>query len=492
MKKKLFAALLTMIMATCIAACSGKGDVSTNTESGTAALESDKKDAGKQSSGKKEDSEKEEQSKKDGVFWETKEVAAPSFSNISVREQEIVEGVSVRITKTPLDFDFHEIETRLRANSFIKDNYKLQTRTREGIDEAESYKEGDFHDYSFSRSICGESLDNTEDKAYYGDFSFVITTDYANYDNTYLVSVSFDNIPEESGMQEGIYSVLKDALGEDVAEYLTYQETEKAKNKGLEEYIEYPEKAKYYFQREMKRGSEDGTWNISFVIRVDNAGVLNEFRCYDGGITPMLQNAKYNLSTLTEGSLSNWNLQQFSNDIPEYTGIDMGSAFIRNKLEPIRYTEAVADDGTITYDLFMFGYVHGLTDVPAFNCPGIDVSYSIDERDNAITSLKVCFEGENIGANIDNSDPEAFYKRVFSIMKEQIALVCPCLNPDEIDFNKMWDVSDANIIDFDNMKEVLDWKEEFPVTYLGEECECRVTISLSDIYGKWSVTLKSK
>lgn len=429
---------------------------------------------------------------KEGVFWETKAVAPPSFGDISVREQEIVDGVSVKITKTPLDYNFDEIEQKLRANTFIADNYKLQKEVCENIKNAESYEEGDFHDYSFSRSICGERLDNMEEKDYYSDFSFTVTTDYANFDNICRVSVYFSGVPEESGIQEGIYSVLKDALGEEAAEYLTYGESEEAKDYELEEYVEYKDSAWYYFARAMEKDKQEGTWDISFAIRLDNLGYVNKFTCFDNDETPMLQGAKYDLKTLTEGNVSGWNLERFGSDMPEYTSIDMGSKFIRNKLQPVRYTEKVTDDGVTTYELFMFGYEQGLLDVPAYECPGIDISYTITEREVSIHSIDVCFEGENIGANIDNSNAEAFYKKVFSVMKEQIILMCPCLNPEEIDFNNLWNVTDSKEIDFDNMRETKNWRTVIPVTYLGKECDCTVSISLSDSCGKWRVEIESK
>lgn len=381
--------------------------------------------------------------------------------------------MTVKIATPPLGYDFDDIEQAIMANSFITDHYRLRQKVGETVSEAESYQEGDFHDYTLNQSVQGALLERGEE--YYNDFLFRAATNYAKYDNVYSYYIRFEAIPWEDGLQENLYGLLTETLGEEYAEYLVYAETEGAKNHGLEEYIKASGGVSYLLERKMKE--KEGEWDIEFTLQVDYPGFMNSFKCYDGGMTPMLDNAKYDLGFFTEGNVSGWDLAHFSSDMPEYTAIEVGNAFIRNTLDLATYSETLSDDGMITYNLYSLEYKQGLADVPAFECPSIDMEYTISELDDEIVSLAFRFDGKNIGQQFNDLNAAEMGDRVIPIMREQISLMCPWLNLEEIGYdqlvggNRLW----VNI----------------PVTCLGVECECIVDIEVTANSGEWAVHVKS-
>ncbi len=464
MKKKIVTMILFVTMICGMAACGQKEETSLNTEKEDTTVGNNVQGETDKDNDRTATTDKENNS-----LWVTRTVEPPSLGEIFVKDYEIISGVSVKISTSPFDYDFDEIEKKLRANSFIADNYKLETELWEDIQNAQTYNEGDFHDYVFCQSINGESKDNQGGREIYADFDFTLSTDYAYFDNINAVSVSFkDILLEENGVQENIYSVLRDTLGEEVAEYLVYAQAEDENDMDFSEYVTTEGDSLYYFTRKITEFS-DGC-QIEFYMKA--VETQNGFVCVNQGKTPMLQDAKYNLNILTEGNVSGWNIKEFSQDMPEYTSIDVGVEFIRNRLGWTRYSEAVSDDNTSTYELFAFEYEQGLYDVAAYDCPSIEITYTISERDDDITYLNVIFEGES-GAYFDSSDKEAFHEKVFSILKEQITLLCPCLDPE--------------VLNYENFQEKNTWSTTIPVTYLGKECECYISIELRKTVAEWKV-----
>lgn len=405
--------------------------------------------------------------------WKTREVEPPSFGEMWVHEEEIVEGVSVKIATPPIGYDFDDIEQAIRANSFITDHYKLRQYVGEVVSEAESYQEGDFHDYTLNQSVQGEFWDSGEE--YYDKFMFRAATNYAKYDNVYSYYIRFEDLPWEDGLQENLCGLLTETLGEEYAGYLVYAETEGAKNHGLEEYIKLSGGVTYLLERKMKE--KEGAWDLEFTLEVNYPGFMNTFKCYDGGMTPMLDSAKYDLGFFTEGNVSGWDLSHFSSDMPEYTAIDVGNAFIRNTMDLAAYSETLSDDGVVTYSLFSLEYKQGLADVPGFVCPSIDMEYTVSERDDQMISLAFRFSGKNIGRQFNDLNAAEMGEKVLPIMKEQINLMCPWLDLEEIGYDQL-----------EGGKRL--WVD-IPVTCLGMECECIVDIEITAKSGKWAVNVKS-
>lgn len=412
----------------------------------------------------------------DGFFWKTRELEPPSFGEMAVREQVIVEGVSVKIATPPFDYDFEEMEQVIRASSFITDRYNLQRMAQDGIYNAESYQEGDFHDYRLHRSIRGEWKTSTED-IYYNDFVFDTGIDYENYDGINSVYIGFEGIPWEEGLQENIYTLVAEVFGQEPAEYLVYAETEGAKNHGLEEYVKLPSTVCYYFERKMKEGRQDGTWNIEFTMRVDYPGYINEFKCYDGGMATMLENTKYDMSFFSEGNISGWDIEHFSSDMPEYMAIDVGSKYIRNSVDLIVYSESVSDDGVNKYNLFNLEYRQGLEDVPGFECPTVDMEYTVEEREDSIISLRIRFSGANVGQHFNDLNATELADRVLPIMREQISLMCPWV--------------DLEAIGYDQLTEAGSLWVNVPINCLGLECDCVVSVDMTATAGEWMVDVHS-
>ena len=191
----------------------------------------------------------------------------------------------------------------------------------------------------------------------------------------------------------------------------------------------------------------------------------------------MLDSAKYDLGFFTEGNVSGWDLSHFSSDMPEYTAIDVGNAFIRNKMDLAAYSETLSDDGVVTYSLFSLEYKQGLADVPGFVCPSIDMEYTVSERDDQMISLAFRFSGKNIGRQFNDLSAAEMGERVLPIMKEQINLMCPWLDLEEIGYDQL-----------EGGKRL--WVD-IPVTCLGMECECIVDIEITAKSGKWAVNVKS-
>lgn len=468
------AALLAVLM---LGACGAPADqeagAQTQGEVGSAGREvgeSEPGNAGSAGNGSSENGGTEE------FFWETRALEPPAFEEMSVHEQQIVEGVSVKIATPSIGNDFDYIEQAIRANSFITDRYSLNRGISDNVSEAQSYQEGDFHNYILNRFISGKFLNSEED--FYDDFYFRTMTDYALYDNTHAFSIDFYAIPWEDGLQENIYGLLADTLGQEYAEYLVYAETEGTKNHGLEEYIKLPDGVCYELKRKLKENTRvDGAWDITFVFRVDYPGFRNEFTCYDGGMKPLLEDAKYDLEFFTEGNVSGWDLAHFSSDMPEYMAIEVGNPFIRNSVDLVTYTESLTDDGETNYSLFTIEYRQGLADVPGFECPSVDMEYNVSERDGEMVSLKFHFQGKNIGQQFNNLNAAQMGDKVLPIMREQISLMCPWLDLEEIGYDQLTGGDRLWV--------------EIPVTCLGMECECTVTVETSESMGEWGVRVRS-
>ncbi len=481
MKKKLVIVLLTVAMGVSLIACGGAAETTNDTK---------QENVAETSSVTKQESVAVESTKESGyetgttisedAFWKTREMVQPSLEDVSVRSVSIEDVLTIKIATTPFNFDIDEIEQKLRVNSFITDRFNLSREKRETIYSAESYTEGDFHDYVYTDAINGrlEGEDTTQ------DFYVSLTTDYSTYDNVNYASVYINNMPEAADTQENIRMVLKDIFGEEVAEYLVYGPSDpdaNARDKyNMEAVIESSGGNKYLLERDLEKNdhnvltSIEGTWKMTFSVRVSEPGFSNltTFAYYDGKKVPMAHSAKYNMSDITEGGVSDINLNNFSQMFPEYTRVDIGSKFIRNDLTMFSYNEEILSDGAIEYCLDITGLVNQLADVPGYQQPKLDVSYTLREKDDALYYVDVSFKGSNIYRHVEEIDNE----KLLNSMKEQVSVLMPNIDLSETVYSE--GVTSYNI--------------ENTFTYMGVTCEYKISFNLNHNNGDWSISIDSK
>lgn len=471
MKKKILMTALMLVMALSTAAC-GKEEAESAVKDKETVVESvEEKDEKEESpknifEGIKEKSEEEiAEEKKQDKFWKTMKLDAPVMEDLIVREVTLLDPVTVKVGTPPFNYNVDEIEQKIKEIPYITDNYVLSREKFEQIDEFETYAEGDFHDYKVTEYLHGYLKDEDDDL---NDFFIAFNTDYSKYDKIHSVTVYFYTVKEEEMAQEGIASVLKAVYGEEIGHYAAYATTDESNEYNLDAIIESENGTKYGINRQMKEDYDGGIWEIAFYVYVKDPGFSNKIEFYDGDQEPLIHQAKYNMSLLTQGNVSDINLDEFSQMFPEYTGTDMGGEFVRNKLETYDYRESILDDGTIRYSLKLFDINNLLLDYAGYESPYLDVDYTIKEKDGQIDDIDVHFAVEGIGRCWEEMDAA----RAMNIMKEQVSVWLPgiALNKEETDSQS--------------------YRGDF--TYLGVPCEYRVGMSVGDRAGSWNIYIKSK
>ena len=471
MKKKILMTALMLVMALSTTACGKEEAESVVEDKETVAESVEEKDEKEESpknifEGIKEKSEEEiAEEKKQDKFWKTMKLDAPEMEDAIIKEATLLDPVTVKVATTPFNYNMDDTEQKIREISYIADNYVLSRKKKEIMYEFETYAEGDFHDYEYTDYLNGY-LKNEDDE--YTDFFIAFNTDFSKYDTVDSATVYFYKVKEEEIAQEAIASVLKAVYGEEIGHYAAYATTDESYGYNLDADIVSANGTKYGINREMEKDEDEGTWKIAFYVYMNDPGFYNQLAFYDGNQEPLVHQAKYSISQLTQGNIGDINLDVFSQMFPEYTSIDMGGEYIRNSLENFEYSESVCDDGTVEYSMNLRELNQRLLDYAGYESPYLDLRYTIREKDGQINYINIDFEGDGIGRCWEEMDAA----RAMSIMKEQVSLWLPGITLDKEEMD------------------VQGYKGEF--TYLGVPCEYQVNMSVGDRAGSWYIYIKTK
>lgn len=479
MKKKILIVLLTLAMGLSMVACSSEG----TTEQEKNVISESVEDSGNKTDNQEGTDLKPEEKEvaEEGAqtsFWETRDLVEPTFPALTTHQETVVEGVEVTIATTPFDYDYEAIEAALRANEFVAQNYSLAVEREERIS-GNHYKEGDFFsadvDYTFGGRRKADVMEYRSQ--YYNDFVVSFMSNTNMYDNPSNVWIRFRDMREENGWQKEMFSVISDVLGEEIAEYLVYaKDTANEVEYNMQKSVEV-NGISYGLKRELDDTlAEEGMWNVTFQLYVENSSIENAFEYHHGSYEALLANAKYNLNQLTNGGISDLQLDNFSSFAPEYMNVLITDQFpyAQTVVDSLTYSESKTEEGML-YKLDGT-FKQALENVGLIACPIFEVDYVIEEKGVELDFAEITFSSEVLYNQFLNSEGDEYRKEMLDVMKRQIAVVLPGV-----------DISDITY-------EVLAAKGgywstfEKKVTVLGVECDCSIKVDLGS--KEWTVKLE--
>lgn len=484
MKNKILCLLCGMMLAVGLTACGDKNTTEVMKESTNSKATQENTQEGEEQPVKEPESkEPEVKLDKDGNidYWIVKKMEPPEIPTITnVREVSIRDGVTVKIGMTPIDYDFQEIEHTLRNNDFLKENYDLAVERDEYFDTF-SDEYGDFWSCYFTDYVKG-SYKGTRDNGagLMQDFYYSIGRDTESYDNYSSVEVVFKKVKVTEDLQEQIYGILKDTLGQKIGEFMVYGGAKDDDYDDYEILIEAKDEEKeqidkYYIQREVDIDLKEMTADISFIYKVANPHYYNRFWYYDGDYVSRLSESPYNMSAITNGGLSDFNMEEFKEYASEYMNIVGDKDYIQTYLSIPWYDERTDDWGGKRYKFWGL-FRQGYSIYNDFNKdePALSVQYVIYELNDDIHTIDLEFSGEVPDFTTENKEDESYKRQVLDIMRQQMAMVVPGVDVSRITYENIQNAKNASV------------KIEVPYTLLGKECKCAIIV---DDYEEWEVDI---
>lgn len=364
------------------------------------------------------------------IDWQTKDVEVLALQRLEISEVVITQDVINKVATTPFDFSVDEIKAKLAENSFVSENYVLATY-KSDVTEGDTYTEGDKFKYTITEKVCGvykdgASFENTE----YSDMYISFGRDTSKYNNFSSITIGFNQVKPDSGFQDNVYSVIKDALGEEYANYMVYgkdADVDITDAVYLEDYIE-TSNGTYSFVRDYSE-NKDGTFNLSFELMVGDDGIKNPFAYYDGGYTSISESIPYTFDTMVNGEIGNADYKQLATLCDGYMQ-NCSESYVRTLLESITTGYLVADDGTkITeYNLVC---ICGSSDQGKALSPELDINYTIVEDANSICKIE-CSIGGTAGHISDDVEKEVAYTEIVELSKKYANYLFPELDLSDI------------------------------------------------------------
>ena len=364
------------------------------------------------------------------VDWQTKEVEVLALQPLEINEVVITQDVINKVATTPFDFSVDEIKARLAENSFVSENYVLATY-KSDVTEGDTYTEGNKFKYTITEKILGiykdgASFENTE----YSDMYISFGRDTSEYNNFSSITIGFNQVKPDSGCQDNVYSVIKDALGEEYAEYMVYgrdADVDIADAVYFEDYIE-TSNGTYSFVRDYSE-NKDGTFNLSFELMVSDDGIKNPFAYYDGGYTSVSESIPYTFDTMVNGEIGNADYKQLAVLCDGYMQ-NCSESYVRTLLESITAGYLVADDGTKITE-YNLACICGSSDMGKAVSPELDINYTIVEDANGICKME-CSIGGTAGHIYDDVDKEVAYAEIVELSKKYANYLFPELDLSDI------------------------------------------------------------
>ncbi|MBQ9140176.1 MAG: hypothetical protein IJX63_00090 [Lachnospiraceae bacterium] len=508
MKKKMIGLMLGMVLALSITACGGEnasqssnGTEKQQTNEQSTKPHKDTEDAkvsgseeAAQQSGNKESeaadkaetggtteettepAEVVEKEVEEEAFWLSKEnLQVPAFGSLAVEDRTALDGsVSYKISDTPFKPDIDAIEEALKNNENVKGIYNMSRSKSEDLDDFATYTEGDFYVYSTREFINGRF----EDEEILTDLCVRFSTDYSMFNDISSISLSLGEIPQTNLSQEKVYSIAEDVYGSVIAEYLVYSASN-ANGPGKDERLDFYETitgedgTRYSLERDFSKYSSDDPWSVRFYVGIEypSFSTQNRYNYDNGGKELMYNSAKYTVSDITEGGLSDADFAQFSTMFPEYTGIDVGAKFIRNGMNRFSYEEETLHNGDVQYSFEMYELSTLLEDVVKYKQPTCNIEYTLKENAEGLYEVKAKFRSESVYRHAENFEA----KKALEAMKEQVAVLMPYVDFSELVYTE------------GNTHYILEGTH----TLLGVECKYSINFSISSNDGSWSGSITS-
>lgn len=392
--------------------------------------------------------------------WETREVALPNLPEFTVENVTVGTGESLAMARTQFDFTEEEIHEIISRHSIIEENYELY----DGIDVSaygETVNGSDYVFYQMKEGVWGKSKD--EDYVYVSTLSadFMldmsrITSDFLTWNDINLVLCNLEPCKEN---QEKIYALATDVFGEELAEFLVYQNIS-------DEYYEdvYLENTKYTLSSYWDEDSV--VLGVSIEPNVSNGWNMGrDFDCYDGGYEPVTGYTRYTPSQLTGGLISDLDVTSFSNYGAGIMSIGDGR-YVATDLGTLRYNELYAGE-TERESNFSVGLVSLRDGRETDDCPLHTMDWKVEEDGEGISNLN--FE---YGVEIRNTSDYTI-EQVVDTMKAQIQYLFPA--------------EDLSAVTAEAIRSEGEIELTFaPVTAMDLTCDCIVTIEDD---GTWTMTL---
>ncbi len=378
------------------------------------------------------------------VEWQTKDVKALDLKPLEINEVTITENVKIKVATTPFDFSVDEIKARLEENQFINDNYVL-AMFKGDITEGDTYSDvGNKFKYDITEKICGVyKAEATSENTDYSHMYVAFGRDTSKYDNYSSINIVFNQVKPDSNFQNGVYSIIRDALGEEYAEYMVYAKDADGKNLGqydlidevfVEDYIQ-TSNGTYLYTRSYSE-NKDNTFNISFELKVSEDGIKNSFVHHEGGYTSVSESLTYTFDTMVNGEIGNSDYQQLNTLCDEYMQIGFDS-YSRTLLDNISTSYLVADNGikVTEYDLVC---LRGSADYGKLFAPELGIDYTVVENADGIHKIEYSIEG-SAGHISKSEDRDASYTKLVEVMKQRVNCLFPEVDLSDVTFSAMTD-----------------------------------------------------
>lgn len=397
----------------------------------------------------------ETEQEKETLNWTLKEIDFTSIlPTTKVEEIVLFDKIKQKVATTPFNYDISEIKDQLSNNEFIKDNYALAQEDYEQM-KGEVYTDvGAQSAYKYSKSVQGILKDNlTENTKYFNDFVFELSGDTNYYTNYKDVYIYFANIDFNTEVQQSMYSILNETIGNDFANILVYGKDLDDSDYNLNEIVDI-EGIKYKLRRTLNEDSK----TVTFSIGINSLPFHNSFSYYSGNYKSIYNDFEYPVTKIVSSKIGSTSLSEFNKFADKY--MKLGTGTYARTLFDNGYTisKKISDNGIKCYSVNIQAK-KGSSDVLKWISQELEIDYDIWENKDGMFDFDMTVEGEP-GYYSNESDEQSSYNKLINIMNSQIEMLFSDIDVSSVKYSNL---DENKTINAESETTILDQKRKVSI-----------------------------
>lgn len=376
--------------------------------------------AGSEAENVNNDAENQNENQDDGETqgWELRDILLYSVKNSMYVDAAAPDGSALQIVAPSVTYSYHDMVRFLNDNSYMSKHYTLSEASRDQNNYASFGAYGQHANASIEKLVCGqkiENITNTNDEVLYSDILISIGQEYNTYSSPNYFSVVVNSATITHELQDMLYELLSQQIGEQIAEYAIYGKTldSQANEYDLKDSIPTEDgRGKLIIERTVSSGS----LNIGIDFQDNNEFDESRYAYYDHGYKPVYNESRLTLADIFKGDFGG---NDPSDDIKFFDKFMSGGG---RSDEPFiqtvkNHVNIISNEGTnkmhrnykIDVDLTK-GCNMDFADAPFFKC---DITAYFDSRSNnnhisgtgefiaGYTGVELCSEEEALSELAD-------------------------------------------------------------------------------------------
>lgn len=235
--------------------------------------------------------------------WKLRDLLLYSVKNSMYTDVSAPDGSTLQIVAPSVTYSYNDMARFLKDNSYMSKHYTLSETSRDQNSYASFGAYGQHANASVERLICGqkiENITNANDEVLYSDILISVGQDYNTYSSPNYFSVVVNSTTITHEMQDMIYELLAEQIGEQIAEYAIYGKTldSQANECDLKDSIPTEDgRGKLIITRVVSSGS----LNIEIDFQDNNEFDESRYAYYDRGYKPVYNESRLTLADIFTG-----------------------------------------------------------------------------------------------------------------------------------------------------------------------------------------------